>query len=93
MEFPRLVYKLSGKHQRQGGTFDYFQVNDESEYKAAISGGWLNSLDESEVESNDNLPPTREELETKAKELGLKFDGRTSDAKLNTMIETALGAK
>ena len=29
---------------------------------------------------------TREELEQKAKELGIKFDGRTSDAKLNKLI-------
>ena len=31
---------------------------------------------------NDDEPPTREELEAKAKELGINFDGRTSDAKL-----------
>lgn len=31
---------------------------------------------------NDDEPPTRVELEAKAKELGINFDGRTSDAKL-----------
>ena len=35
-------------------------------------------------------PKTREEMETKAKELGLKFDGRTGDKKLMSMIEEAL---
>ena len=35
--------------------------------------------------------PTREEMSIKARELGIKFDGRTSDKKLNLLIETALG--
>ncbi len=35
--------------------------------------------------------PTREEMAIKARELGIKFDGRTSDKKLSTLIETALG--
>jgi len=38
----------------------------------------------------DNEAPTREELETKATELGIKFDGRTSDKKLNSLIESKL---
>jgi hypothetical protein len=37
-----------------------------------------------------SAPPTRAEMETKARELELKFDGRTSDAKLLRMIEAAL---
>lgn len=43
-------------------------------------------------EAADNAPPTRAELETKAAELGLKFDGRTSDKKLEKMITESLGA-
>jgi len=35
--------------------------------------------------------PTREEMAIKARELGIKFDGRTSDKKLSLLIETALG--
>jgi hypothetical protein len=35
-------------------------------------------------------PPTRSELETKATELNLKFDGRTPDKKLFKMIEESL---
>ena len=43
------------------------------------------------VESNDDiLPPTRAEMEIKATELGIKFDGRTSDKKLLERIEEAL---
>ena len=41
------------------------------------------------VESD--APPTREEMAIKARELGIKFDGRTSDKKLSSLIATALG--
>jgi ribosomal protein L32E len=41
------------------------------------------------VESD--APPTREEMAIKARELGIKFDGRTSDKKLISLIATALG--
>jgi hypothetical protein len=42
-------------------------------------------------EITDNSPPTRAELETKAKELGIKFDGRTKDKKLGQLIQEKLG--
>jgi hypothetical protein len=44
----------------------------------------------SATELDDNSEPTREELEAKAQELGIKFDGRTSDKKLNSLIEAKL---
>lgn len=40
---------------------------------------------------DDNAPPTRVELEAKAKELGIDFDGRTSDAGLLRKIDHKLG--
>ena len=44
------------------------------------------------VEVEDNSAPTRAELETMATELGLKFDGRTTDKRLSDKIDQALGA-
>lgn len=41
-------------------------------------------------EVDDDAPPTRDELETKAKELGIKFDGRWGDKRLADAIEQAL---
>ena len=41
-------------------------------------------------EPDYNIEPTREELEMKATELGLQFDGRTSDKKLRQRIEDYL---
>ena len=40
--------------------------------------------------SDDAEPPTRSEMEAKARELSLKFDGRTGDALLLKRIEAAL---
>lgn len=40
--------------------------------------------------SEDDEPVTREELEAKATELGIPFNGRTSNKKLTSLIETAL---
>lgn len=42
------------------------------------------------VKDSDESPPTRAELEQKANELGLKFDGRTTDKRLLERIEEAL---
>lgn len=41
-------------------------------------------------EGDEQNPPTREELEQKANELGIKFDGRTTDRKLLEKINEAL---
>lgn len=38
----------------------------------------------------EDAPPTRAELETKAKELGIRFDGRTRDKKLGQLIHDRL---
>jgi uncharacterized secreted protein with C-terminal beta-propeller domain len=44
-----------------------------------------------ELTLGSEAPPTRKEMETKARELGIKFDGRTPDKKLSSLIATALG--
>jgi hypothetical protein len=38
----------------------------------------------------EDAPPTRAELESKAKELGIRFDGRTRDKKLGQLIQDRL---
>jgi len=40
----------------------------------------------------DESAPTREELEAKATELGIRFDGRTKDKKLGQLIQDRLSA-
>ena len=41
---------------------------------------------------SDDTEPTREELEAKATELGIRFDGRTKDKKLGQLIQDRLSA-
>lgn len=43
-----------------------------------------------EIVPEDDALPTREELEEKATELGIRFDGRTKDKKLGQLIQDRL---
>lgn len=45
-QFPALVFKNSGPHQRAGGTYDHKSVEDEAEFDVALSDGWFPSLPE-----------------------------------------------
>ena len=104
-EFPSLVYKASGKYVRPHGTYDFTGVVDTEDLAKKLSEGWYPSL-EAAVEAkkptqkpvepvsspvlDDDAPPTREELEAKAAELGIKVDGRHSDKKIAQLIDEAL---
>lgn len=90
MEFPRLVYRKNGKE------VIHESANDESKFDELIAGGWFENVPDAlsvkvvEQAIYDNAPPTRAELETQAKSMGIKFDGRISDKKLLDAIESAL---
>lgn len=96
MNFPNFVYRVPGNHQCNGGTYDFKSVHDEDELLEAIQAGWkfsiVDALEDVEYEigEEDNSPPSRDELEEKARELGLKFDGRTSDRKLLEMVNQSV---
>ena len=45
-----------------------------------------------EAAPEDDAAPTRAELEAKATELGIRFDGRTKDKKLGQLIQDRLSA-
>ena len=98
MEFPVLVYRCPGTNQRPGGTYSYRQVNDDGELADALADGWFTTLPEAidgkstqaDGAISDDAPPTRAELEAKATELAIKFDGRTSDKALRDRIAAAL---
>lgn len=105
IDFPRLVYKAEGKYIRPNGTYDFVGVLNEEQYNQKLSEGWFDSIEDavtasttvskpvkadSDPVSDDYAPPTRKELETKATELGIKFDGRFSDKKIAQLIDEAL---
>jgi hypothetical protein len=97
-DFPDIVYRTPGEHRAQnGGTFGYLGVNDAAEMQAALADGWyrtvdaafaaLEAVDEEVTEAIDDVSPaTREELEQKARELGIGFNARTTDAVLAQRI-------
>ena len=106
MEFPRFVFKDHGPHQRAGGSYDHALVESQAEFDAALKAGWFATLPEA-LEAKpvppppvvvppppaDDAPPTRAELEVKAKELGIEFSPNIGDKKLLERIQAALEAQ
>lgn len=94
MIFPRFVFKNGGPLDRAGGSYSTLLVASVGEYDKMLASGWFPGLLEAIAppeQHDDDKPPTREELEAKADELGVKFDGRIGDKKLAALIETAMG--
>lgn len=86
-----MLYKFPGPHLLEDGSYDWLTVdaNSDGELESALADGWRKTLEEAKSLEKDDSP-TRAELEQKASELALKFDGRTSYAKLVKMIEEAI---
>jgi len=107
MTFPTMVYRSPGFHRGpKGATFDFLGVKDAAALKAAKAAGWHETMEEATGakkvieaavaldEAIDEIsPPTREELEAKAEELGVKFNARTKDAVLAKRIAEAIEAE
>ena len=92
-----IVYKSGGPYPRAGGTYNYKGVHSQEALEAALADGWHLTLADAiappqkpNAEPADNAPPTRAELEQKANELGLEYDGRTTDRRLAERIAEAL---
>lgn len=102
MEFPTLVYRCPGEHHAHDGqTYRYIPTVNQEDFDAKIAAGWhdtligavdaaLNPKQEGSKVESDEVPPTRAEMEEKAKELGIKFDGRIGDKKLLALINDKL---
>ena len=104
-EFPKMLYIYPAKGSDvavlQDGAYGTLVVHSKDEEEAAEKDGWhatsvqakqAYEAPKPEVESKDDTPPTRAELEQKANELEIKFDGRTPDRKLAALIAGKLGA-
>jgi hypothetical protein len=98
IEFPTIVYRVPGPYKAPGGkgrTYDYHGAQDKAEFDQLLSNGWFETIASAQdaqagAATNESDEPTRAELEQKAMELGVKFDGRTTDKKLLDRIEQAL---
>jgi len=96
-EYPRFVYcKPCADSVSRGLGYDYVQVCNDAEYDARIAAGYVDKAADLNAPvvvvdvPADDAPITRAELEQKARELGLKFDGRTTDRKLSALIAEKL---
>ena len=98
-QHPRMLYRLGGPVELQDGSYDTLVVADEEADAAARAQGWCETPAAARDAApappdspgpGDDAPPTRAELEQKALELGLKFDGRTGDRKLAAAVAAAL---
>lgn len=90
----------------RGNTFDFMGVNSAEELKAAQAAGWHLKIEDAiaavqakaviaeVVEAQEAIdeisPATRDELEQKARELGVSFNARTKDEVLAERIAAAL---
>ncbi len=96
LEFPRMMLRVGSMVELESGRYDW-RIVSADEFEKAKADGWhmdqyaaKAAHEKRQVDANDDGEVTREELEQKAKELGLKFDGRTGNKKLLAMIEEAL---
>jgi hypothetical protein len=101
-DFPTIVYRTPGPHKKpRGKTYAYRGAADQEAFDALIAKGWSASYEEAvskldkkpkakAVEIDEVSGPTREEMEIKAKELGVSFNARTSDITLSERITSAL---
>lgn len=102
-DFPTIVYRTPGPYKKpRGKTYAYRSAADQEAFDALIAKGWSASYEDAvskldkkpkakAVEIDEVSSPSREELEVKAKELGVSFNARTSDITLSDRITEALG--
>ncbi len=103
-QFPQALYRQPGRDvETDSGWCAYAIAADAEALEAALADGWHATPPEAAaankpadpaapVVPDDNAPPTRAELERKATELHIKFDGRWSDKRLAEVIAAALKA-
>lgn len=105
-DFPTILYRCPGPNPGNRYTYGTRPANNLQEFDAAVSDGWHPTLPGAvtawqsppaqvpppipDPEPVDDSAPTRAEIEAKARELGIRFDGRSANATLLRKIEEAL---
>ena len=93
MMFHTFVYKSPGPHKCATNgkkSYDFVGVEDQKAFDELIAKGWFATAEDAMFPKEVEAPPTREEIEKMAKDLDIKFDGRTSDKKLLKQIDDKL---
>ena len=92
-----IVYKVPGNNAGPNGkTYDWKPVKSEDEFLEALDNGWFDTLEEAvsgkanKMPPTQENPPTREEMNAKAKELGIDYTKNISDKTLLGLINDKL---
>lgn len=104
-DFPAIVYKTPGPHGKKGKTYGYRSAADQEAYDDALANGWFPSkaeafagkaatklvaeVKEAQDAIDDLSPATRDEMEQRAKELGLRNVHRMKDETLAAHLAEA----
>ena len=95
MKNATMLYKLGNQMQWEGVGYDTIVV-DEDDIDEKLKEGWFRTAKECNAEAKAKGDAdldgdvTREEMEAKAKELGIKFNHKTSNSSLMAKIDEAL---
>lgn len=105
--YPKQLFRHPGPYGKGERSYAVIGVNNAEEEASAALKGWcatkeeafgaeaaaevIEAAQELEEALDDISPPTRDELETKAKELGVSFNRKTKDDVLAARIAKALG--
>ena len=100
-----MLYKYPGTVDLNGKAFSITIVDEDipEALSTALSDGWSKTQDEAYDAYNtalnapdaaiEDAPPTREELEIKAKELGISFTAKTTDVALLKLINSKVAGE
>ena len=98
-DFPTIMYRTPGPHKKpRDKTYAYKGAADQAEFDVLLGKGWFPSYEDAVVgkivaavsEIDTVSPATRDELEAKAKELGVSFNARPSAKTIAERIASAL---
>lgn len=95
MKNATMLYKLGTQMKWEGVEYDTIIV-DEDDIEEKLNDGWFRTASEAvaDAESKGDTDldgdVTRKEMEIKAKELGIKFNHKTTNESLMTKIDEAL---
>jgi uncharacterized protein YmfQ (DUF2313 family) len=96
MKNATMLYRHPGLYEIHGDRFDYIIVDadEEGAIDQALADGWHLTTDEAKgVVSEVDPETTRDELEAKAKELGITPQSNMKDATIAKKIKEALAGK
>lgn len=101
-DFPRWVHKAGKQTLLVGSLEEYEKALGSGWYSTVVgvaevkqeptTGETVAAANYVDDAPDDETLPTREELETKAKELGVKFNAQLGDKRLAALIQEKLGA-